>query len=125
MRHSFGKSLGLGSNWKARWRSETTCLADRGERMVSQRYTDAWGCCEREGRSPWIPEMGSMRWPEAESVFSAPCLRLATLNSSHLVSCTAQGKSGALCTFCLVPSPFSSFTSPPISPSCTFSNSTQ
>lgn len=37
MRHGFGKSLGLGPIWDTRWRSETTCFADRGERVVSHR----------------------------------------------------------------------------------------
>ena len=53
MRHSFGKSLGLGPIWEARWRSETAYFADREERAVSHRDTQMLGVVVKE-RSPWI-----------------------------------------------------------------------
>lgn len=98
MRHSFGKSLGLGPIWEARWRSETAYFADREERVVSHRDIQMLGVVVKERReSPWIPEMGSTRWPQAESVFCASCLPLTTLSCSHLLYSTMQSKTVALC----------------------------
>lgn len=57
MRHSFGKSLGLGPNWKARWRSETTCFADRGERVVSHRDIQMLGVVKEKGEA-----LGILKW---------------------------------------------------------------